>query len=111
MVTKEVVAAIDAPINGAWILSRPKRTMLSRAANKNAAVSGNMRSWVRQVLVAPRQDKATIPETIDKVPRSLVTVGRSLRNDTAKMVAKSAVLLVRHEEIDAPRRSMPLKIK
>ena len=66
MVTNEVVAAIAAPRIGAWIWATPKRTMLSRAANRKAAVSGNSRSRVRQVLVAPRQESETMPETIEK---------------------------------------------
>src|SRR6185295_16268630 len=111
MVMNEVVAAIAAPRIGAWIWATPKRTRLSRAANRKAAVSGNSRSRVRQVLVSPRQDSETMPATIDKVPSRLVTLGRSRKKETAKRVANNGVALVKHEVIEAPSRSMPLKMK
>src|SRR5688572_4999827 len=111
MVMNDVVAAMLAPVSGEWIFSKPKRTMLSRAANRMAAVRGYNRSRVRQVFVAPFQVSATMPLTIESVPRIFVRLGRSSRDETARMVAKSGVLLVRHEVIDAPMRSMPLKIK
>src|SRR4030095_9504121 len=111
MVTNEVVAAIAAAIMGEEMCSKPKRTRLSRAAKRNAAVSGNKRSLVCQVLLSPFQDREMMPETIERVPRRLVMVGRSSRRVTANRVAKSGVALVRHEVMDAPRRSMPLNIK
>src|SRR6266496_4148377 len=111
MVTNEVVAAIAAPTIGESMCRRPKRTMLSRAAKRKAEVSGNRRSRVRQVLVAPFRERAMMPETIESVPRRLVTVGRSCRNEMAKKVAKSGVLLVKHDVMDAPSRSIPLNMK
>src|SRR4030095_4550445 len=87
------------------------RTMLSRAAKRKAAVSGNKRSLVRQVLVAPFHERAMMPATMHKVPRRLVIVGRSWRNKIAKQVAKSGVVLVRQEVIEAPSRSIPLNMK
>ena len=38
-------------------------------------------------------------------------VGRSCRNEMAKKVAKSGVLLVKHDVMDAPSRSIPLNMK
>src|SRR6266571_645764 len=111
MVTNEVVAAIAAPTIGESMCNRPKRTRLSRLAKRKADVSGNKRSLVGQVLVAPFHERAIIPATMENVPRRLVMVGRSWRNKMAKQVAKSGVVLVKHEVIDAPSRSMPLNMK
>src|SRR5215510_2693091 len=111
MVTKEVVAAIAAPTIGESMCNKPKRTMLSRAAKRKAAVSGNKRSLVRHVLLSPFHESEMMPVTIENVPRRLVTVGRSWRNEMAKTVAKSGVVLVKQEVMDAPSCSMPLNMK
>ena len=65
--------------------------MLSRAAKRKAAVSGNNRSRLRQVLLVPFQLSETMPTTMENVPNRLVRLGRSWRNDTANRVAKSGV--------------------
>src|SRR5438132_13661288 len=62
MVTNEVVAAITAPTIGESMCNRPKRTRLSRLAKRKADVSGNKRSLVGQVLVAPFHERAIIPQ-------------------------------------------------
>src|SRR5919106_920669 len=111
MVKNEVVAAMAAPTIGEPMCNKPKRTRLSRLAKRKADISGNKRSLVRQVLVAPFHERAMMPATIENVPRRLVTVGRSWRNKMAKQVAKSGVLLVKQAVMEAPRRSIPLNIK
>src|SRR4029078_632186 len=111
MVRNDVVAAIAAPRTGEPIWSKPKRTRLSRPANKKAAASGNKRSRVRQLLVEPFHESATMPQTIANVPKRLVAVGRSQRKNTANMVANKGVLFVRHAVIEAPSRSIPLNMK
>ena len=85
--------------------------MLSRAAKRKAAVSGNSRSRLRQVLLVPFQLSETMPTTMENVPNRLLKLGRSWRNDTANRVANSGVLLVKQDVIDAPSRSMPLNMK
>ena len=77
MVRNDVVAAMAAPTSGESICSKPKRTMLSRAAKRKAAVSGNNRSRLRQVLVVPFQLSETMPTTMENVPNRLVRLGRS----------------------------------
>ena len=52
-----------------------------------------------------------MPETLASVPSKFSVLGLSWRKVTAISVANSGVLLVRQEEIDAPRRSIPLKMK
>jgi hypothetical protein len=52
-----------------------------------------------------------IPATIENAPSRLVSVGRSPRKKTAKTMANKGVLFVRHAEIGAPSRSIPLNIK
>src|SRR4029079_8624395 len=111
MVTNDVVAAIAAPRTGEPIWSKPKRTKLSRPANKKAAARGNRRSRVRQLFVEPFHESATIPQTIAKVPKRFVTVGRSRRKKTANKVANKGVLLGKNAVIEAPSRSIPLNMK
>src|SRR4029434_8177677 len=111
MVKSDVVPAMAAPTTGEGIWTTAKRTRLSRAAKSKAAVSGKPRSRVRQVLATPFHESAMIPPTMEMAPRILLAVGCSPRNDMAMTMAKSGRALLRQEEIVAPRRSMPLKIK
>src|SRR5215468_2235830 len=108
MVRNDVVAAIAAPVTGEPIWSKPKRTKLSRPANRKAAVSGNKRSRVRQLFVEPFHDSAIIPQTMANVPNRFVAVGRSRRKSTANKVAKSGAALVRYAVMEAPSLSIPL---
>ena len=111
MVRNDVVAAIAAPRTGEPIWSKPKRTRLSRPANKNAAARGNRRSRVRQLFVEPFHESAMMPQTMANVPKRFVAVGRSLRKNTANRVANKGVLFVRHAVIEAPSRCIPLNMK
>src|SRR5687767_4874069 len=111
MVTSDTTDAIAAAVIGEPIWRTPTRTRLSLPAKRKAAANGKSRSAVRHVLAVPRQERETIPATIKKAPSRLVTVGRSPRKKTAKAMANKGVLFVRHAEMGAPSRSIPLKIK